>query len=188
MITIYRSNITKSFATRTVRLFDDLGYDDILWIDLLSPDRSKSRKPWRTFWRSTYRRVSRSRRSRVRPNIAKPRMRSSAIRTFSFRIPRRSVSSPFRSSLPKACSSRCAPANSGRLPKARRRLQMNYRAYSTGYHLLISILEVRIDFDADLVEALAKEHRHAEQKHEPQRTVSTRKPSSRSATCRRIRC
>ena len=37
-----------------------------------------------------------------------------------------------------------------------KRLQMNYRAYSTGYHLLISILEVRIDFDADLVEALAK--------------------------------
>ena len=37
-----------------------------------------------------------------------------------------------------------------------KRLQMNYRAFPTGYHLLISILEVRIDFDADLVEALAK--------------------------------
>ena len=33
---------------------------------------------------------------------------------------------------------------------------MNYRAYTTGYHLLVSILEVRIDYDADLVEALAK--------------------------------
>ena len=37
-----------------------------------------------------------------------------------------------------------------------KRLQMNYKAYPTGYHLLISVLEVRIDFDADLVEALAK--------------------------------
>ena len=34
---------------------------------------------------------------------------------------------------------------------------MNYRAYSTGYHLLISLLEVRIDLDADLVEALSKQ-------------------------------
>ena len=34
---------------------------------------------------------------------------------------------------------------------------MNYRAYPTGYHLLISILEVRIDYDADLLEAQAKQ-------------------------------
>ena len=35
-------------------------------------------------------------------------------------------------------------------------VQMDYRGYTTGYHLLVSILEVRIDYDADLVEALAK--------------------------------
>ena len=40
--------------------------------------------------------------------------------------------------------------------EAAKRLQMNYRAYATGYHVLVSILEVRIDYDADLVEALAK--------------------------------
>ena len=40
--------------------------------------------------------------------------------------------------------------------EAAKRLQMNYRAYATGYHLLVSVLEVRIDYDADLVEALAK--------------------------------
>lgn len=34
---------------------------------------------------------------------------------------------------------------------------MNYRSYSTGYHLFISLLEVRIDFDADLVELIAKQ-------------------------------
>ena len=38
-----------------------------------------------------------------------------------------------------------------------KRLQMNYRSYSTGYHLFISLLEVRIDFDADLVELIAKQ-------------------------------
>ena len=38
-----------------------------------------------------------------------------------------------------------------------KRLQMNYRSYSTGYHLFISLLEVRIDFDAVLVELIAKQ-------------------------------
>lgn len=37
-----------------------------------------------------------------------------------------------------------------------KRLQINFSTYPTGFHLLISILEVRIDFDADLIEALSK--------------------------------
>ncbi len=34
---------------------------------------------------------------------------------------------------------------------------MSYRSFSTGYHIFISLLEVRIDFDADLVEMIAKQ-------------------------------
>ncbi len=41
--------------------------------------------------------------------------------------------------------------------EAEKRLQMNYRAYPTGYHLLISILDIRIDADADTVEAMSKQ-------------------------------
>jgi magnesium transporter len=41
--------------------------------------------------------------------------------------------------------------------EAEKRLQMNYRSYSTGYHIFISLLEVRIDFDADLVEMITKQ-------------------------------
>ena len=41
--------------------------------------------------------------------------------------------------------------------EAEKRLQMNYRGYSTGYHIFISLLEVRIDFDADLVEMVSKQ-------------------------------
>jgi magnesium transporter len=41
--------------------------------------------------------------------------------------------------------------------EAEKRLQMNYRSYSTGYHILISLLEVRIDYDADLVEMVGKQ-------------------------------
>jgi magnesium transporter len=41
--------------------------------------------------------------------------------------------------------------------EAEKRLQMNYRSFSTGYHILISLLEVRIDFDADLVELVGRQ-------------------------------
>jgi magnesium transporter len=41
--------------------------------------------------------------------------------------------------------------------EAEKRLQMNYRSFSTGYHILISLLEVRIDFDADLVEMVGRQ-------------------------------
>ena len=41
--------------------------------------------------------------------------------------------------------------------EAEKRLQMNYRSYSTGYHIFISLLEVRIDYDADLVELVSKQ-------------------------------
>ncbi len=38
-----------------------------------------------------------------------------------------------------------------------RKFYINYKSFSTGYHILITILETRIDFDADIVEYLAKD-------------------------------
>ncbi|MGD9976944.1 MAG: magnesium/cobalt transporter CorA [Bacteroidales bacterium] len=38
-----------------------------------------------------------------------------------------------------------------------RKVFANHKAYPTGYHILIALLETRIDLDADMVESLAKE-------------------------------
>jgi magnesium transporter len=48
-------------------------------------------------------------------------------------------------------------AESRTFRETEKRLQMNYRSYSTGYHIFISLLEVRIDFDADLVELVGRQ-------------------------------
>ena len=37
MITIYLKQFNKIVRNADVKLFDELGYDDILWIDLLTP-------------------------------------------------------------------------------------------------------------------------------------------------------
>ena len=155
MITIYLKQYNKIVRNADVRLFDDLGYDDILWIDLLSPT-IKEQKAVENFMEinlQTRQQVeeieSSSKYSETEnaiicnSNFFMPTGDSFSIEHVSFIIAEGVLVSvrfnEFRT-----------------FTESAKRLQMNYRAFPTGYHLLISILEVRIDFDADLVEALAK--------------------------------
>ena len=155
MITIYLKQYNKIVRNADVRLFDDLGYDDILWIDLLSPT-IKEQKAVENFMEinlQTRQQVeeieSSSKYSETEnaiicnSNFIMPTGDSFSIEPVSFIIAEGVLVSvrfnEFRT-----------------FTESAKRLQMNYRAFPTGYHLLISILEVRIDFDADLVEALAK--------------------------------
>ena len=155
MITIYLKQYNKIVRNADVRLFDDLGYDDILWIDLLSPT-IKEQKAVENFMEinlQTRQQVEESESSSkysetenaiiCNSNFFMPTGDSFSIEPVSFIIAEGVLVSvrfnEFRT-----------------FTESAKRLQMNYRAFPTGYHLLISILEVRIDFDADLVEALAK--------------------------------
>jgi magnesium transporter len=38
-----------------------------------------------------------------------------------------------------------------------RRIQVSYKLYPTGYHIMVAVLENRIDLDADMIELMAKE-------------------------------
>ena len=155
MITIYLKQYNKIVRNADVRLFDDLGYDDILWIDLLSPT-IKEQKAVENFMEinlQTRQQVEEIESSSkysdtenaiiCNSNFFMPTGDSFSIEPVSFIIAEGVLVSvrfnEFRT-----------------FTESAKRLQMNYRAFPTGYHLLISILEVRIDFDADLVEALAK--------------------------------
>ena len=148
MITIYLKQYNKIVRNADVRLFDDLGYDDILWIDLLSPT-IKEQKAVENFMeinlqtRQQVEEIESSSKYSETENFFMPTGDSFSIEPVSFIIAEGVLVSvrfnEFRT-----------------FTESAKRLQMNYRAFPTGYHLLISILEVRIDFDADLVEALAK--------------------------------
>ena len=48
-------------------------------------------------------------------------------------------------------------AESRTFQETEKRLQINYRNYPTGYHIFITLLEVRIDYDADMVELIARQ-------------------------------
>ena len=156
MITIYLKQYNKIIRNADPKLFDELGYDDILWIDLLNPT-IKEQKAVENFMEislQTKQQVeeieSTSKYSETEnaiisnSNFFVPTDDSFVVQPVSFIISNEGVLVSVRN------------AEFRTFREAEKRLQMNYRSFSTGYHLFISLLEVRIDYDADLVEALAK--------------------------------
>mgnify|MGYP002978749236 FL=1 len=157
MITIYLKQYNKIIRNADPKLFDELGYDDILWIDLLNPTikEQKAVEGFMEISLQTKQQVeeieSTSKYSETEnaiisnSNFFVPTGDSFVVQPVSFIISNEGV----------LVSVRTAEFRTFR--EAEKRLQMSYRSFSTGYHLFISLLEVRIDFDADLVELIAKQ-------------------------------
>ena len=157
LITIYRTPYNKIIRNADTSLFDELGYDDILWIDMLLPT-IKEQKAVENFMEinlQTKQQVeeieSTSKYSETEnaiisnSNFFVPTGESFIIEPVSFIISNEGVLVSVRS------------AEFRTFRETEKRLQMNYRSYSTGYHIFITLLEVRIDFDADMVELIAKQ-------------------------------
>ena len=157
MITIYLKQYNKIIRNADPKLFDELGYDDILWIDLLNPPikEQKAVEGFMEISLQTKQQVeeieSTSKYSETEnaiisnSNFFVPTGDSFVVQPVSFIISNEGV----------LVSVRTAEFRTFR--EAEKRLQMSYRSFSTGYHLFISLLEVRIDYDADLVEMIAKQ-------------------------------
>lgn len=157
MITIYLKQYNKIIRNADVRLFDELGYDDILWIDMMQPTIKEQRAV------ESFIEISLQTRQQVEEiestskysenenaiisnsNFFIPTGDSFIVEPMSFIISNEGVLVSVRNT------------ESRTFRETEKRLQMNYRSYSTGYHIFISLLEVRIDFDADLVEFVAKQ-------------------------------
>ena len=157
MLTIYLKQYNKIIRNAEPELLENLGYDDILWLDLLSPT-IKEQKAVEAFMEeslqtrqqveeieSTSKYSERENSIISNTNFFVPRGDSFSVEPVSFIISNEGVLVSQRNS------------ESRTFREAEKRLQMNYRSFSTGYHIFISLLEVRIDFDADLVEFVAKQ-------------------------------
>ncbi|WP_302302734.1 magnesium transporter CorA family protein [Alistipes ihumii] len=155
MITIYLKQYNKIVRNADVRLFDDLGYDDILWIDLLSPT-IKEQKAVENFMEINLQ--TREQVEEIESSSKYSETENAIICNSNFFMPTGDSFSiePVSFIIAEGVLVSVRFNEFRTFTESAKRLQMNYRAFPTGYHLLISILEVRIDFDADLVEALAK--------------------------------
>ena len=155
MITIYLKQYNKIVRNADVRLFDDLGYDDILWIDMLQPT-IKEQKAVENFMEINLQ--TRQQVEEIESSSKYSETENAIICNSNFFMPTGDSFSiePVSFIIAEGVLVSVRFNEFRTFTESAKRLQMNYRAFPTGYHLLISILEVRIDFDADLVEALAK--------------------------------
>lgn len=157
MITIYLKQYNKIIRNADTKLFDELGYDDILWIDMLLPT-IKEQKAVENFMEESLQtkqqveeiestsKYSETENSIIsNTNFFLPAGDTFTVEPVSFIISNEGVLVSVRNS------------ESRTFRETEKRLQMNYRSYSTGYHIFITLLEVRIDFDADLVEFVSKQ-------------------------------
>ena len=157
MITIYLKQYNKIIRNADTDLFDDLGFDDILWIDMVQPT-IKEQKAVENFMEislqtkqqveeieSTSKYSEHENAIISNSNFFVPTGDSFEVEPVSFILSNEGVLVSVRQ------------ADMRTVREAEKRLQMNYRSFSTGYHILISLLEVRIDFDADLVEMVGRQ-------------------------------
>ena len=156
MITIYLKQYNKIVRNADIKLFDDLGYDDILWIDLFSPT-IKEQKAVENFMEVSL--LTKQQAEEIESSSKYSETENAIFSNSNFFVVgdgRMSVE-PISFIICEVVLITVRNAESRTFNEASKRLQMNARAYPTGYHLLISILEVRIDADADLVEAMARQ-------------------------------
>lgn len=155
MITIYLKQYNKVVRNADIKLFDDLGYDDIIWVDLLTPT-IKEQKAVEDFMEINLQ--TRQQVEEIESTSKYSETENSIICNSNFFIPEND-SYHIEAVSFIVCEGILISVRQREFhtfTEASKRFQMNYKAYPTGYHLLISILEIRIDFDADLVEAMSK--------------------------------
>ena len=157
MITIYLKQYNKIIRNAEPELLDNLGYDDILWIDLMAPS-IKEQKAVENFMEESLQ--TKQQVEEIESTSKYSETENSIISNTNFFLP---AGDTFTAEPVSFIISNEGVLVSVRNSESRtfreteKRLQMNYRSYSTGYHIFITLLEVRIDFDADLVEFVSKQ-------------------------------
>ncbi len=156
MITIYQKQYNTIVRNADVKLFDELGYDDILWIDMLSPT-IKEQKAVENFMEINLQ--TRQQLEEIETSSKYSETENAIFSNSNFFIPTDDsfVVEPVSFIIAEGVLISVRNSEFRTFNEAAKKLQNNYRAYPTGYHLLISIMEVRIDFDADLIEALSRQ-------------------------------
>lgn len=156
MIILYLKSINKIIRDPEPKVFEELGYDDLLWIDLVVPT-AKERKLVESFLDINL--LTRQQAEEIETSSRYSELEDSIICNTTFTILKEGgfevETVSFILSEGLLVSERNTDLRT--FSEASRKIQMNYRSYTTGYHVLISILEARIDLDADMVEIISRQ-------------------------------
>ena len=156
MLEIFYKHKGQLVTTDELSALDRLGYDDILWIDLTSPT-GEEKRGIESYLNTTLQ--SRAQAEEIESSSRYSESETTIFINTNFLIPgpddytMEAVSFILCEGI--IVSIRHVPLRS--FTDLQRRLLANYRTMPTGYHILIGILENRIDLDADMIELMSKE-------------------------------
>ena len=157
MVIIYYKTPEKTTRSSDIKLLDQLNKESIIWIDLIDPSGDEKRRVEELLdtdlqSRSQAEEIESSSRyseteSEIFANtnflISQPD--SFTYETVSFTITNDGILATLHNSDLRTLS------------EIGKKIQLSHKANTTGYHLMVTILENRIDLDADMVEGIAKE-------------------------------
>ena len=156
MLEIFYKNKGQVVTTDDINALDNLGYDDVLWVDLFSPS-GEEKRAIEEFLNTTLQ-------SRAQAEEIESSSRYSETETTIFANTNFLIPGPENYSMEAVSFILCegiivtirhVPLRS--FTDIQRKIQANYRTLPTGYHILVGILENRIDLDADMIELMSKE-------------------------------
>ncbi|MDR1671086.1 MAG: magnesium and cobalt transport protein CorA [Alistipes sp.] len=152
MITIYLKEHGRVIRNAESDQLEELGYDDVLWIDLLSPS-VKEQKAVEDYLDIDL--LTRQQVEEIESSSKYAETEESIVANSIFFVPTGDGFSlePVSFTLTEGLLVTVREADSRTFSDMGKRLQVNSKPYPTGFHLFVTILEIRIDLDADIVEA-----------------------------------
>jgi Mg2+ and Co2+ transporters len=158
MIEIFYKNEGQIQTSSKVTYLNELGFDDVLWIDLFEPTGEEKRAV-EEFLDTTLQ--SRAQAEEIESSSRYSETDTTIFANTNFLIPgpdnysMEAVS--FIISEGILVTIRQVPLRT--FTDMQRRIAANttYKLYPTGYHILVALIESRIDLDADMIELMAKE-------------------------------
>lgn len=156
MIQIFYKDKGQISTSQTLGILDKLGFDDVLWIDLFSPEGEEKRAV-EEFLGTTIQ--SRAQAEEIESSSRYSESETTIFMNTNFLLP-----GPDEYQMEAVsfilCEGIIVSIRNAQLRSfsdIQRKIQINHKLYPTGYHVLVGIFENRIDLDADMIELMAKE-------------------------------
>lgn len=156
MIAIYYKALKKIILEADVKVFDEIDPEEILWIDLINPSL-KEKKALESFLGTNL--TSRQKAEEIESSSRYSETENLVIANSNFLIQEEETFTyePVSFILKDGILVSMRNAELKVFDESTRKFQINYKAYPSGFHILVALLETRIDLDADMVESIARE-------------------------------
>ncbi|MFI3288360.1 MAG: magnesium/cobalt transporter CorA [Rikenellaceae bacterium] len=156
MITLYLKSLNKVITDPDHSIFEELKFEDLLWIDLLDPT-PRERIIVENYLDFTIQTREQAEEIETSSRYSEHEGYIQCNSNFSILKEEGFIIEPVSFTIIHDILISMRTCYLRTFAEASRKLQISYKSHTTGYHILVSLLEARIDLDADMVEVISKQ-------------------------------